>query len=70
MKMKSIAWSYPTSPNADRFGFRAGCWTVRTVEGEGTPAVQPPVAIRGFRTKEEAKDYANTMPELWSRWTA
>ncbi len=61
---KRIEWSYATSPNADRFGFRNGCWTVETVRGHN-----PSIAIAGFTTIEEAEAYAAKMPIEWNRLT-
>jgi hypothetical protein len=48
---KTVDWSYPSSPNAERFGFSAGCWTVSTVSSAG------PVAMAGFATRAEADTY-------------
>ncbi len=58
---KQVEWSYPTSPNADRFKFKTGCWTVETVEGHN-----PPVARAAFATREEAMQNADTMPYAWN----
>src|ERR1700753_2206942 len=48
----SVDWSYPTSPNADRFGFRKGCWTGERI-GFATDQHRR-VAISGHSTRAEA----------------
>jgi hypothetical protein len=63
MTQKSINWSYPSSTNANKFGFKAGCWTVSVGEQS-----TPPIAIAGFATAEQAVQFALTLPEPWSRW--
>jgi hypothetical protein len=45
-----IEWSYPTSPNADRFGFKCGCYTVQLVLDDRYQK-----ALYGFATELEAK---------------
>lgn len=54
MKTYEISWSYPSSPNAIKFGFPlSGCWTVSSL-------MRPwdcPEPIQGFRTREEAELY-------------
>lgn len=60
--VKEMNWSYPSSPNATKFGFSLiGCWTVSTVTG-----CKPPVAQRGYTSKAEARQYADTLPHEWS----
>ena len=49
MKTKSVEWSYSTSPNADRFGFKDGCWTVQICNGASVPK-----AVAAFGTEAEA----------------
>ena len=63
MKVKAIEYSYPTSPNADRFGFKTGCYTVEIGE---LPKVKPFKAVAGFKTITEAAAFAATMPEPFS----
>lgn len=58
-KYKLIEWSYPSSPNADRFGFKDGCWTVEIVTG-GLPR-----AISGHANRLEALAIAQKMPLPW-----
>jgi hypothetical protein len=60
---KRIEWSYPTSPNADKFGFKDGCWCVEIVTN-GLPR-----AVNGFATLEEASAKASAMPLPWDRFT-
>lgn len=65
---KEIGWSYPTSPNAKRFGFKQGCFTVSTVDYvNGTP--KPPKAVAGFATLKEAIEFLATMKQPLSRHT-
>ena len=45
-----IEWSYPSSPNADRFGFKQGCYTVELVLDDRYQK-----ALYGFATELEAK---------------
>lgn len=65
MTTKRIEYSYPTSPNATRFGLRDGGYTVELL----AHASAIPKAIAGFKTLAEAKAYANQMPEPWNRLT-
>lgn len=56
-KTKLITWSYPTSSNAKKFKFTAtGCWSVETQEG-----IRPPVALRGFASRDEALSFARSL---------
>lgn len=64
MKTKRIEYSYPTSPNAERFHFPRGCWTVELVNG-----FSPGLAVAAFSTIEEAEKYAAHRPEEWNRLT-
>jgi hypothetical protein len=61
-KTKSVDWSYPTSPNAHRFGFKDGCYTISTTEG-----CQLPVAVSGHATKEQAMEASKAIPLPWSK---
>jgi hypothetical protein len=45
-----IEWSYPTSPNANRFGFAQGCYTVQLVLDDRSQK-----ALYGFATELEAQ---------------
>lgn len=63
---KKIEWAYSTSTNAVQFGFsKTGCYTVELKEAVCVPAK----AIAGFKTIQEAEDYANTLPYAWYRLT-
>lgn len=64
---KRVAYSYPSSPNACRFKFPAGCWTVETVEYN--PDMQPPVAVKGFAKFSEAQKHAESLPYPFDRFT-
>ena len=60
---KTVEWSYPSSSNAQKFGFgKSGCYTVETACG-----CEPPEAIAGFKTLEEAKEFADKMPQAWGK---
>ena len=53
---KSVEWSYPTSPNAERFGHKkTGCWTVHV--GRKT--------VAAFTSEGAAVVYARTLPNQW-----
>lgn len=59
---KEIGWSYPSSPNAVRFGFgKSGCWTVSTTRGQ-----KPPVALSGHAERSEALTAALKLPYDWA----
>lgn len=65
MITKRIEYSYPTSPNAKQLGFyKTGCYSVEVGEVH-----KPKKAIAGFSTLEEAKQYAEKMPEMWDNYT-
>jgi len=64
MKTKSLDWSYPTSSNATRFKFKAGCWTVSENRYGHVP-----FALRGFATREEAIAFASTLVMPWHKTT-
>lgn len=59
MKTKSIAYSYPTSPNATKYGFKGGCYTVEIHNGS-----KPPVVASAHETIEEARKAAEAFTEL------
>lgn len=62
---KRVQYSYRTSPHAERFGFKnSGCYTVETVK----PG-KPGKGVAAFATLEEARAYANGMPQPWNRLT-
>ena len=53
----TVGWSYPTSPNAVKFGCsKTGGWTVKTETGTRRPRAE---AI--FATKEEAVAMAHCL---------
>jgi hypothetical protein len=59
---KEVGYSYASSENANRFGFRkTGCYTVSTIEG-----TNPPVAVSGHATRDEALAAARLLPEAWN----
>jgi len=61
-ELKSVEWSHPTSPNAARFGFRDGCWTVK-VGRRGSP--YKAVAAFAKDQKDAAIEYADGLPQAW-----
>lgn len=65
MKTKTVNFSYPTSPNAQRFGFnKTGCFTVELTDPKGIVYPEP---LRAFATWDEAVNDAKTMPNAWDR---
>ncbi len=60
MKTKKVEFSYPSSPNADKFGFNKGCYTVELVDADGFPEV-----ISGHETLKEAMLAADSLPNEW-----
>jgi hypothetical protein len=63
---KVVDWSYPSSPNATRFGFsRTGCWTVSRHFAHETRSILPE-HLSGHATRPEALAAAGQMPEPWS----
>ena len=64
---KSVGYAYPTSPNAEKFGFgSAGCYCVMITEIKGG-AMKPPKAVAAYRTKAEALVHAEMLPEPWNQ---
>ena len=62
MRTKTVEYSYPTSPNAERFGFgNEGCWTV-----EYNYVSKLPEPIKAFERIEDAVEYVLGLPEPWS----
>jgi hypothetical protein len=66
-KTKLIEYSYPSSPNAERFKLSSGGYCVEIIKF--TPERQPPIAIAGFKTIEEAERFAATLPEPFDTFT-
>jgi len=65
--MKAVEYSYPTSANATRFKLANGGYCVELVRFN--PERRPPVAVAGFKTLSEAKQYAEALPESWDQFT-
>lgn len=59
--IKLVDWSYPTSPNAQRLGFKDGCWTLSTQPDYRTP----PRAVSGHATKPAAIEAGNQIAGRW-----
>lgn len=58
---KTVEYSYPTSPNATKFGFgKTGCYCVKTIKENN-----PGVAVAAFATEQEAKKHAEALPFEW-----
>jgi hypothetical protein len=68
MKTKRIEWSYPTSPNADKFKLKDGGWTVEVVKHSAKGPL-PGEAVAGFAEYDRAKAYAELLPCQWDRLT-
>lgn len=64
-KHKIFGYSYPTSPNAVHFKKPQGCWTVGTKEHVNAI----PEYIAAFDTREEAKEYADSLPYPYDYFT-
>jgi len=62
--IKSVAYAYPSSPDAQRFHFPFGCYTV-CIETPGKPAV----AISAFATLAAAEHAARAINGEWSRYS-
>ncbi len=61
---KSVEWSYPTSPNAVRFGFaKVGCWTLELVDSAGN---ETPMPVSGHATKDQALEASRDWPQAWA----
>jgi hypothetical protein len=62
---KLVEWSYPTSPNAIRFGFaKTGCYTLHTANVEFVP-FDGHKTVSGHGTLEEAKQAGEAFPYQW-----
>ena len=61
--VKSLEWSYPTSPTAESYGHAAGCWSAKL----GTPGL-PSIVVLTFAPAEfdRALDYVRRLPFPWS----
>lgn len=65
--VKTIAYAYPTSPAADRFGYAKGCYTVSIINritGETLPR-----SVSAFATLAEAKSHAEAISLPYSTLT-
>ncbi len=61
---KLVDYSYPTSPNAKKFGFvKIGCYTVSIATGNAVAKEQ-----KAFATKAEAMTFAETLPMPFHRF--
>ena len=58
---KAVAYAYPTSPSADKFGFKSGCYTVDIVDAHHMPR-----AVAAFATWEEACANADKINLPWN----
>lgn len=65
MKTKQISYAYPSSPDAQQFGFtKTGCYTVG-IQKDSEPAT----TTKAFQTYAEASAYADTLPGAFNRWS-
>jgi hypothetical protein len=63
---KRIEYSYPTSPNAERYGYgRIGCYTIAIIH---TPMAIP-VTVDAYPTYEEAKACADKLAMPYNKYT-
>ena len=58
---KTVEFSYPTSNNANKFGFKEGCYCVELIPDNGYPK-----AIAAYKTEREAIDHAHSLDYPWS----
>lgn len=66
MQTKSIAYAYPSSPNAAKLGFnKTGCYTVEVLDAK-TRASQ---SLAGFATFDEAEVWADGLKQPFDRWS-
>ena len=65
---KAVTYAYAFSDHAAKFGFLDhGCYVVEIIKFN--PHRQPPVAMRGFPTFDDARRYAETLPMAWDEFT-
>ena len=70
---KSVQWSYPSSPNAVKFGFaKTGCYSVEVKKMKTTPGRIDVEweELRGFSNKAAAVCFAETLPYEWDKYSA
>ena len=61
MQTKQVEYSYPTSPNAEKFNMSGtGCYTVELVSGTNRP-----VALSGHKTLAGAMTAARQLKQDW-----
>jgi hypothetical protein len=61
--VKCVDFSYPSSDNAKRFNFPDGCYSVSLHSNTGSKA------LAGFKTEDEAQEYADNLPNKWASWS-
>jgi len=61
---KSVGYSYPSSPNAVRFGFRDGCWSLEIVGSDNKSR-----AVGGYSTRVAAFEAAARMEIPWNKYS-
>ena len=67
--MKTINYAYPSSYHATKLGFaKTGCWFVALCAGAVTPSIQGD-ALVGFSHAWQAANYADTLPQEYSRYS-
>ena len=64
MLVKSVQYSYPSSPNAERFGYEDGCYTIEVGDES-----KPLSAVAAFETLEEAREHADGIELPYSKYT-
>lgn len=69
-KLKSVEYSYPSSPNAVRclgkLGNRKGCYCVKLHDGQNPPVIVGGAYEDSEAGRSEAVIFANTLPNPWS----
>lgn len=68
---KAIAYAYPSSHNATKFGFKAeGCYTIELITAGKLPkGIDSIKAVKAFLTWDEAHAYAETLPQTYNRYS-
>lgn len=63
---KEVNWSYPTSPNAVKFGFsKSGCFTLSVIDRKD---FKLPKGISGHPTREQAIDAGIAIDLPWMNY--
>ncbi|MGZ8432796.1 MAG: hypothetical protein ACXWYM_00430 [Candidatus Binatia bacterium] len=65
-KRKSVAWAYPSSTNATKYGFgKTGCYVVEVTTYKDGQFLSQKVVGGGFMTLADAEAVASPLPMRW-----